>query len=153
MGHKNIIRVSSGYPWVKHTIRTLPDVFRVPDPIVSTGKISNPYPYPSGTKPVGIHTHGSNCHPYSLPGSPATLCIPHVRWWRIMAPGYHSWYQEPSLVLSHTPRQCNNCCPSNSKVHYPSITRSLRTLDTSYPCTMLRLMKLFCRTIHQRVAC
>lgn len=89
----------------------------------------------------------------SLPGSPATLCIPHVRWWRIMAPGYHSWYQEPSLVLSHTPRQCNNCCPSNSKVHYPSITRSLRTLDTSYPCTMLRLMKLFCRIIHQRVAC
>jgi hypothetical protein len=64
MGHKNTIRVSSGYPWVKHNMRTLPDVFRVPDPIVSMGKISNPNPCPPGTKPVGIHTHGSNCHPY-----------------------------------------------------------------------------------------
>jgi hypothetical protein len=59
-----IFRVSSGYPWVKYTIHILPDVFRVPDPTGSTGEFSNPYPYPSGTKPVGIHTHGSNCHPY-----------------------------------------------------------------------------------------
>jgi hypothetical protein len=64
MGHKNTIRVSSGYPWVKHNIRTLPVVFRVPDPIVSMSKISNPNSCPPGTKPVGIHTHGSNCHPY-----------------------------------------------------------------------------------------
>jgi hypothetical protein len=54
-----IFWVFSGYPWVKYTIRTLPD------PTWSTGEFSNPYPCPSGMKPVGIHTHESNCHPYS----------------------------------------------------------------------------------------
>jgi hypothetical protein len=40
-----------------------PTVFRVSDSIGPTGEFLYPYPYPVGTKPVGIHTHGSNCHP------------------------------------------------------------------------------------------
>jgi hypothetical protein len=28
------------------------------------GEFFYPYLYPPGTKPAGIHTHGSNCHPY-----------------------------------------------------------------------------------------
>jgi hypothetical protein len=57
-------RVSTGYPWVKYFTHTRPDVFRVSDPIGPTGEFLYPYPYPVGTKPAGIHTHGSNCHPY-----------------------------------------------------------------------------------------
>ena len=63
-----IFRVSTGYPWVKYFTHTRPDVFRVSDPIGPTGEFLYPYPYPVGTKPAGIHTHGSNCHPY-WPGS------------------------------------------------------------------------------------
>jgi hypothetical protein len=33
-----IFRVSNEYSWIKYTIRTLPDVFRVPDPTGSTGR-------------------------------------------------------------------------------------------------------------------
>jgi hypothetical protein len=58
-----IFRVSSGYPSIKYIIRTLPDIFRVSDPTRPAGEFFYSYPCPSGTKPVGIHTHGSNCHP------------------------------------------------------------------------------------------
>jgi hypothetical protein len=58
-----IFRVSTGYPWVKYFTHTRPDVFRVSNPIRPTGEFLYPYPYPVGTKPVGIYTHGSKCHP------------------------------------------------------------------------------------------
>jgi hypothetical protein len=75
-----IFRVSTGYSWVKYFTHTRPDVIRVSNPIGPTGEFLYPYPYPVGTKPAGIHTHGSNCHPYLHLGSGGHVHLP--RGWR-----------------------------------------------------------------------
>jgi hypothetical protein len=81
-------------PADKYFTHTRPDIFRVSDPIEPAVEFFYPYIYPPGTKPAGIHTHGSNCHPYqnTIPVSwrsdklvvfsrdqKATSCLPRRR--------------------------------------------------------------------------
>jgi hypothetical protein len=51
-----LFRVSSRYQRVKYGIHTIPDIFRVPDPIRLAGEFFYSYPYPRAQLP-SLHTH------------------------------------------------------------------------------------------------
>jgi hypothetical protein len=57
-----IFRVSTGYPWVKYTIRTLPDTFRVSDSTRPTGEFF-----------THIHVHQVRKPWVSIPTGPTAI--------------------------------------------------------------------------------